>query len=87
MVIKLTVSQTSGSFPGMREGGVFFIIESKLSMNIINYMGTKVQFSLEHEYKGTQCTTQNTYTSGYSKIKHRHYTLFLLFARGAGRGH
>ena len=26
MVIKLTVSQTSGSFPGMREGAVFLLL-------------------------------------------------------------
>ena len=47
MVIKLTVSQTSGSFLSMREGGVW----SAILMNIINCFGAQIQRLQKNECK------------------------------------
>ena len=50
MVIKLTVSQTSGSFSSMRVGGGFYYWLAFL-MNIINDVHTQIQHLQENEYK------------------------------------
>ena len=44
MVIKLTVSQTFGSFSSMRAGGVYFYYWHVFLMNIINYASARVQY-------------------------------------------
>ena len=51
MVIKLTVSQTSGSFLSMRAGGVYFYFWSVLLMNIINCFGAQLRYSQKNECK------------------------------------
>ena len=41
MVIKLKVSQMSGSFSSMRAGGVYFYYWHTFLMNIINYASVR----------------------------------------------
>ena len=53
-------------------------------MNIINYPSTKVQFSQEHEYKGTQKREQYTHTIIHVYQKHRENKInYFLFLQGA----
>ena len=51
MVIKSTVSQTSGSFLSMRAGGVYFYFWFALLMSIINCFGAQIQHLQENECK------------------------------------
>ena len=60
MVIKLTVSQTSGRFSSMQAGGVFYYYGHMLLMNIINCISAQISLLKEicvriEKYKN--CTT------------------------------
>ena len=60
MVIKLTVSQTSGCFLSMRAGDVYFNFWPTLLMNIINCFAAQIQHLQENECKVTH-THYNTF--------------------------
>ena len=49
MVIKSTVSQTSGSLSSMRASGVYFYYWHVFLVNIINYTSSRVQYLQQNE--------------------------------------
>ena len=81
MVIKLTVSQTSGYFLNIRAGGVHFYFWSVLLMNMINRFGTQIEHLQKNECKVATQITKYTRIYQYM-LRRKGWSLAKTFLRG-----
>ena len=82
MVIKLTVSQTTGSISNMRAGGVSFYYWHVVLVNIMNRVNARIHCLQEKGCKVARIHTQdNTYECiGVEKYEEKLYYCFLLLS-------